>query len=136
MSNGCGADRVFKYKVPADDPRDQLSERSVCVSVGGTCNRHHRGEFRIAQRGKDTGESRDHVRQYQRRPCGIMGGDSGGHKDAGPYRGSDAEARKLDWSEHAAQPIFSVHFRKQDLEWFLLEQLTWHGDNTSWSTPN
>ena len=52
-------DGVFENEIPANDPRDKFTHRCVGVSIGATCNRNHRCEFRITETGKCAADARD-----------------------------------------------------------------------------
>ncbi len=82
---------VFQNQIPADEPGDELAERRVAVGVGAAGDRHHGGEFRIAQPGEhaaDTGndEGKDDG------GAGMFGcRESGEHEYPGADDAADAE---------------------------------------------
>ena len=79
---GCEADAdahvaegVLEDEVPADDPRDQLSERRVGVGVRGARNGDHRRELGVAESGERADDSDEDQRDRQRWACAGTAGD-------------------------------------------------------------
>src|SRR5205085_2681315 len=120
------ADGVFEDQVPADDPREQFAERRVGVSVSRACDRHHRSELRIAERGEDARQPRQHEREHERRPRAVVRRDAGQDKDAGADDRAHAKRRQLCRAEDAAQAILALHLCEQQFEWFRSKQWTGH----------
>jgi hypothetical protein len=48
--NGDVANRVLEDQIPADDPRDQFTERRIRIRVGTPRLRNHRRQFGVAER--------------------------------------------------------------------------------------
>ena len=57
------ADGIFEDEVPADDPRDELAHGRVGVGVGAACDRDHRRQFGIAERGEGADDRNQDERQ-------------------------------------------------------------------------
>src|SRR5437773_595909 len=47
--------RIFQNQIPTDDPRDDLTESCVGISVRRTRDWDHRGKLGVTERGKSTG---------------------------------------------------------------------------------
>ena len=99
--DGHVADRVFEDQVPADDPRDQLSQRRVRIGVGRAGDRHHRRHFGVTERRKGADDGRDPKREHQRwtgaRPRSVAGGGGAdGGKDARADDRADAQQRDIE----------------------------------------
>ena len=60
---------VFEDQVPADDPCDQFAERGVGVGIGRAGDGNHRGEFGVAEAGKDADDGNKDERECERRPA-------------------------------------------------------------------
>src|ERR1051326_1509683 len=56
---GCGAYGIFQDQVPADDPREELADRRISVSVGAAGNWDHGSKFRVAEPGKGAPNTRE-----------------------------------------------------------------------------
>ena len=90
---GC-LQRIFQNQIPADHEGDQFAEREIRIRIGGTGDRCHRGEFRIAQAGKTTADGRQQKGDAQCRACGESA-LTGEHEDAGADDGADAQHGKV-----------------------------------------
>ena len=97
------AQRVLEDQVPADHPGDELAERGVGVGVGGSGDRHARGELGVAEAGQRAREPGHHHGQDDRRAGVRRRGLPRQHEDAGADDRADAEHHELDRSEHALQ---------------------------------
>src|SRR5579864_8306277 len=62
--------RIFQDQVPANDPCDQFTQRRVRIRVSASGNRNHRGQFRIAQSCKTTGDRHQKKRHRNCRSSG------------------------------------------------------------------
>ncbi len=62
------ADRILHEQIPSDDPRDDLSEGGVGISVGTATDRYRRCKFGVAQSGKETSDCRQKEEQHDRGP--------------------------------------------------------------------
>ena len=62
------ADRVLEDEVPADDPCDELAERSVAVGVRRACLGDHRCEFGVAEGREGADRTEQHEGDDERRP--------------------------------------------------------------------
>ena len=80
----CGGDREFQDQIPADDPRDELTEGRVRERVGAACHRHRRGELRVAQRGQAARDGGEDERYRDRRPGDVARRGRSDREDAGP----------------------------------------------------
>ena len=91
MRNGRGPNRVLQNQVPSHDPRQQLAKGCVGIRICGTGHRHHRCEFGITERRKNTGQPGNHEREHQRRPGLVVCGNAGQYEDAGTDNGADTQ---------------------------------------------
>src|SRR6266545_359399 len=112
--DGHVADRVFDDQVPADDPGEQLTERSVGVGVGGPRDRNHRGELRIAERREAADDSRQDEREDERGACARTHTVSRGcradrREDAGTDDRSDAQSNDVPGPQHPLQLVPGLH---------------------------
>ena len=88
--------RVFENQVPADHPRDDLAQRRIGVGVCAPRNGDHRGELRVAQRRKRTGQAGGQIRKHNRR-TGLVGRSGPGQdEDSGANDGADAEQGQVE----------------------------------------
>ena len=101
--DGRRAEGVLEDEIPADDPRDELAERRVPVSVRGAGDRHRGRELRVAQAGKGARESREQHRQHDRRTGVLRRRLARQHENAGPDDGADAERYQVDRPEDALE---------------------------------
>ena len=110
-SDGRRAKRVFKDKVPADDPRDQLAERCIRIRIRASCNGNQRRELRVAQPGKGARNSRKYERNNDRRSGELRRRLSGDDKDSRADNGADPERHQVDRAERAPQAVLSCFAR-------------------------
>ncbi len=76
---------ILQDQIPADDPGDELTHRSVGVGVSRAGNGNHRRQFRVAEPGERANRGHQHQRQ---RDSGTRAGT------AGQRRVGDDEARQ------------------------------------------
>ena len=57
--DGHVADCILENQIPADDPRDQLSQRRIRIGVSRAGDRHHRRHFSVTERSKGADDGRD-----------------------------------------------------------------------------
>ncbi len=94
-----GGEHVFQHQVPADEPGDELAQGRVAVGVGAARDRHHGGEFGVAQAGEYAAQAGDDEGQDHGRSGVFGGGDTGQHKDAGADDAADAQRGEGDRPE-------------------------------------
>src|SRR2546428_4352433 len=116
--HGRTADCIFEDEVPADDPREQLAKRGVCVRVRRSSHRHHRRELRIAERGEHARDAGNSVGKHQSRAADVVRRSARGDENARADDGANAEAGELNGTEDAAEPVLALHFLEQQLERF------------------
>src|SRR5260370_41987850 len=54
------ADGVFENEVPPNNPREQLAQRGVTISIGAARHWNQRSKFTVTERGKNRGNPRQH----------------------------------------------------------------------------
>jgi hypothetical protein len=104
------ADAVLEDQVPADDPRDDFTERGVRVGVRAAGDRHHRGQLRVTECDEDARERRKRERQYDpgSRGCGP---DANRREDTAEHR-PEADADQTCATEDPTQRrtfVFGAH---------------------------
>ena len=77
MSDGCGSDCILENQIPSYDPGKKLAQGRVSVGISGTCDRSHRGEFRITKRRENAGDSSDQKRKSKSRAGRIVCSEAG-----------------------------------------------------------
>ncbi len=87
--NRAGAHRVFQGQVPANDPREELAQRSVGVSVGAAGERDHGRKFRVAEPRKGASQPGKHEGEHESRPR-VMRPQTWKNKDARADNRTDA----------------------------------------------
>ena len=93
--HGARGHEVLEHEVPADDPGDDLAEGDVGVGIGAPGDGEHAGQLRIGQ-GAETARDRGDDERQQDAGAGELGALAGGHEDARPDDGSDAQGRQVD----------------------------------------
>src|ERR1700720_278441 len=68
---GAGAHRVFESQIPPDNPREELTERCIGVSISAPRQRNQRGKLGIAEARKCATESRNYERESKSRSCVV-----------------------------------------------------------------
>ena len=134
-ADGHVGDGVLEDQIPADDPGDQFAHRGVGVRVGASGDGNHRGELRVAERGKAADNRDQHERKRDRRACAgaaegrgvvdqvfeqgrvqngfeleFLAGDGGADhgENAGADHGADAERSKAQPAESFLQALLGV----------------------------
>jgi hypothetical protein len=101
--DGGRAERIFEDQIPPDHPGDELAERGVGVGVGGTGDRHRRGELGIAQGREHARQARQHHGEDDRGTGVGCRGLAGQNEDAGADDGADTQHDQLPGAEHALE---------------------------------
>ena len=104
--DGAGAHGIFQDQRPAHHPGHHLADHGVGIGVGGARDRHHRGQFGIAQRRDRADKARDHEGQHHAR-AGLLRRLGGQHEDAGADHRADAQQGQLERPQRAVQRPFS-----------------------------
>src|SRR5258708_17069569 len=104
---GWGAKRVFQNQIPADDPGNQLAERGIAISIGGTGDGNHRSEFRITEAGEHATSPCKYIREHDgwagiKRRCRTSQ-----HKNARADNGRDPQGDQVYRSQRALETVLS-----------------------------
>ena len=108
------ADRVLQDQIPADDPRDELPQRGVRVRVGAPRLRDHRGQLRVAERGKPADHGQQGEGDNERRAGAVphdlargqhlaRRGGPDGREDAGANHRPDRQHDQIAGAHDALQ---------------------------------
>ena len=145
------ADGVFEDQIPADDPRDELTERRVRVGVGASGLRNHRRQLRVAERRERARHAEQQEREDQRRAGAVRERprrsdrparrpQSDRAEDAGPDDRSDRQHDQVAGAEHPFQPVLAVDqkigdgFAREELTHVECRQPTTMRARDSWSS--
>ncbi len=71
-------DRVLENEIPADNPRDQLTERCIRVGVRAACDGNHRSQLGVAESREPAHHGDQEERERNGRSCPGASRDSGG----------------------------------------------------------
>ena len=98
-----GTESVLQDQVPADDPREDFTQRGIAVRVRRSGDRNQRRELRIAQAGKHAADSRKDKREDDCRTGILCRGRPGEHENPRPDDRSNTERHQIGDAQHALQ---------------------------------
>ena len=99
-----GPHGVFEREVPADNPRNNLAQRSVSIRISAARQRDHSRKLRVAKSRKRAPQPGKHERKHQSRPR-VVSAQPGKHEDSGSNHRADAQRRQLEYTQRAFQAM-------------------------------
>jgi hypothetical protein len=96
---------VLQQQVPPDHPADELTEHRVAIGVGRAGLRDEPRELGVGERGRRTGDARDHERHRHRRPRIEPRHLTGKREDAGADDRAQPDGGELPQTQGALQRL-------------------------------